>query len=641
MIITIRNQFKQSTFRYIAIFIVVVLGAGMVSIPSLLRNEGGAASWALKVNGEKVSYKEFAQEIAEQSQFLAQIRAQYGQYADLLMQAMNWPTDPKSLALEVLIKTTLMDQFVKSLGLHIHYDYIAESINDVQFARRHLQRILPAFLFDASGSLSHEKLKMFLQQKGMSIRDFEHKIELSLAQLQAMQFVASSCYVPSFDIEQEFVAQALGKEFSYLAFSLDSFVAAEKKKGINDEEALAFYNKENSQRRRYWVSEKRDGIVWKFNPKSYGAPISEEQISQYYEDNKVSKYVLDSIKIHVQQITEKQLSQFSDLSLEMVKEEIAHNPSSPWAKKWESIEPFARGEKKGAFEKEAFLLQNVGDISSVIDTKDGKVIIQLIKRIPRTYKPLAAVKNDIKNVLTEKQFKKSFVKDLKSVALKGDSQAVESFIAQKAGKKELAVGVIKNDTLLSQELFGLKKGEYAFFVENETGVAVLLTNITERHLPELSSIKDVVKDDVCEERAYNAMMDMVQEAKEAATRSSFDAIAKKYNVTLHHTGMIQPTDSKKMQELDKKGLPGRTMLGLDKEGAILAHNSEGSSFLIKVDTIEEYSQKDLLNAQKEIKTHLVPNRMKAQVESFVASLHRNATIETNESILIAGEEYSE
>ena len=63
--------------------------------------------------------------------------------------------------------------------------------------------------------------------------------------------------------------------------------------------------------------------------------------------------------------------------------------------------------------------------------------------------------------------------------------------------------------------------------------------------------------------------------------------------------------------------------------------------MIKVDTIEEYSQNDLLAAQKEVKSHAEPSRMKAQVESFVASLHRNATIETNESILIAGEEYSE
>jgi hypothetical protein len=639
MIITIRNQFKQSTVRYIAILIVVALSVGMVSIPSLLRQSGDA--WVMQVNGEKVLYREFAQEVAEQSEFLAQIRAQYGQYADLLMQAMNWPTDPKAMASEVLVKTALLNQFADALGIHVSSQYISESINNAHFARQHLQRIVPQFLFDPTGTLNSEKLKMFLQHKGMSIRNFEYKIEQNLAQLQAMQCVASTCYVPLFDIEQEFIAQSLGKEFSYLAFSLDSFIAAEKKKSISDEDVLNFYTRENSQRRRYWVPEKRDGIVWKFDAKSYNASISEEQMNQYYEDNKTSKYVLDPVKVHVQQISEKQLAQHPDMTLEMVKEEMQQNPASVWSKKWESVAPFARGEKKGAFEKEAFLLQNVGDISPVIETKDGRVIVQLVKRLPRTYKPFASVKHEIKTILMEKQFKKNFVKDLKAVAMKGDVQAVESLIAQKGGKKEAVVGITKNDTMLSQELFGLKKGEYAFFVENETGFAVMLTNVVERNLPEFSSIKTVVKEDLCEERTYNAMVAAVQEAKDATARSSFEAIAREYNVSLQHTGMVYPGDNKKMQELDKKGLPSRTMLGLTKEGSVLLHGDDRTSFLIKVDAIEEYSEGDLLAAEKDIKSHLMPYRTKIQVESTIASLHRNATIETNESTVIAGEEYSE
>src|SRR3990172_483380 len=224
MIITIRNQIKHSTFRYVAFFIVVVLGAGMISIPSLMRQERAGASWALQVNGEKVSYQEFAREIAEQSEFLAQVRAQYGQYADLLFQAMGWPSDPKSLAFDVLVKTTLMGQLVKELGISVHADYIAESINDAQFARRHLQRVLPPFIFEQTGALNPDKLKMFLQHKGISIKEFENKIEQSLAQLQAMQFVALSAYIPSFDIKQEFIVNNLGKQFSYLTFSFDSFL---------------------------------------------------------------------------------------------------------------------------------------------------------------------------------------------------------------------------------------------------------------------------------------------------------------------------------------------------------------------------------------------------------------------------------
>lgn len=641
MIITIRNQIKQTTFRYVAFFIFVVLGAGMISIPSLMRQGGAGGSWAVKVNGEEVSYQDFAREVAEQSEFLAQVRAQYGQYADLLFQAMGWPTDPQSLAYEVLIKTTLMNQLVRNLGINVHADYISESINDAQFARHHLQRLLPAFVFDQSGRLDAEKLTMYLKHKGISAKELENKITESLAQLQALQFIGASCYVPAFDAQQEFIAHKLGKQFSYLTFSYDAFLNAEKKNVISSDDARDFYDKENIQRRRYWVPEKRDGVVWKFSANTYNIAISEEQINEYYEDNKVSKYVLDPIKIEVQQISEKQLANYPDMTLEMVKDEIANDPACVWNKRWEQVKPFARGEKKGAFESEAFLLQNEGDVSDVIDTQDGKVIIQLIKRIPRTYKPLSSVRHEIRTALTEKQFKKSFVKDLKAIVAQGDEQALTNLIAQRTGKKDMAMGIIKNDTRLSQELFGLKRGEYGVFMEGDAGFVVLLTTIAERHLPEFDSIKDVVTDDLHEERAYNAMIDAISEAKEAAKEHSFDKLANLYNATVHGTGMIRPDDNKKVQELDKKDLPAKAMLSLDKVGSLMIHNGDRISVLIKLDEVEQYDQAGLTRGLKEVEPLLMNNRTKMQVESVVASLHRNATIETNESTSIAGEEYSE
>jgi len=640
MIITLRNQIKQTTFRYVAFFIFVVLGAGMISIPSLMRQEKSNA-WVAQVNGERVSYQDFAREVAEQSEFLAQIRAQYGQYADLLFQAMGWPTDPQMLAYEVLIKTTLMNQLVRDLGIKVDDRYIADSINDAQFARRHLQRVLPAFVFDQAGGLDTEKLTMYLKHRGISVKEFEHKVEESLAQLQALQIIGASCYVPLFDLEQEFIAHNAGKQFSYLTFSYDSFLAAQKKNKISTEDARAFYDKENIQRRRYWVPEKRDGIVWKFSSNNYNISIPEEQMTEYYEDNKVSKYVLDPIKVEVRQISEKQLANYPDLTLEMVKDEIANDSSSAWNKKWESLKPFARGERKGAFEREAFLLQNEGEVSSVIDTADGKVIIQLVRRIPRTYKPFSSLRHEIRDILTEKQFKKSFVKELKSIIDQDNTQAVEALIAQKTGKKDLALGIIKNDTRLSKELFDLKKGEYGVFMEGDAGFVVLLTDVKERHLPEFDSIEDVVIDDLHEDRAYQAMINAVNEAKVAAQGASFEQLAKQFNATVHYTGMIQPDDNKKIQDLDKKDLPGKTMLGLDKVGSVLVHNGDRISTLIKLDAIEAYNEEDFNAGLKELEPLAINNRTKMHVESLVASLHRNATIETNESTQIADEEYSE
>ncbi|HSC24837.1 MAG TPA: SurA N-terminal domain-containing protein [Candidatus Babeliales bacterium] len=641
MIITIRNQFKQSTFRYIAFLIVIIIAASMISIPSLMQYHSTGTEWALKVNNEKIPYKVFAQEVAEQNEFLAQIRAQYGQYADLLMHSLHLQTDSKSLACEILIKKALMDQSIAALGIYIHPSFITKSINNAQFARQYLSSVLPAFLFDSAGTLKIETLKIFLQHKGISIRDFESKIENSLAQLQYLQFITSSCYIPTFELKQEFIKQNLSKKFSYLTFSFDSYFIAEKKNAISDENAREFYTKESTHHRRYWDPEKRSGLVWRFDPKSYGITISPEQINEYYNNNKVNNYVHEPVKIQVQQITEKQLSKFPGVSLEMVRDDIIENPSSPWKHSWTLLEPFARGEKKGSFEEEAFALTNNNEISSVIDTKDGKVIIQLVRRIPRVYKPIAEVHNEIKNILIEKQFKKSFSSDLKTLIAKGDTKTLEAFIAQKGTNKEFVDGIIKNDTLLSRELFDSKQDQYGFFIEDGIGYATLLTRIVERNLPDFNSIKEIVINDVHEQRAREEMLQDIKHAKLAALSSSFDVIAKELNVPLRYTDMIDPHDDKKMQELEKKELPSKNMLKLDKVGSITVHNGEKVSFLIKVDAIQEFIQSDFDMAQKAIKRTLTPYSINSHIESFVASLHRNATIETNESILITDKEYSE
>jgi hypothetical protein len=342
-------------------------------------------------------------------------------------------------------------------------------------------------------------------------------------------------------------------------------------------------------------------------------------------------------KIEIRQITQDQLPE--GVSLDTVKEDILNNPSSAWNKKWESLKPFARGEKQ-AIEQEAFLLQNEGDISPVFDAEDGKVIIQLIRRIPRTYKPLSAVRNEIKTLLTEKQFKKSFAKDLKDIVIQGDAQAIESLILEKSANKEVALGITKNDTRLSQELFSLHKGKYGIFVDGSTGFVVLLTDVAERHLPDFETIKDVVINDFQEERAYEALGNAVNAAKKDAQDDSFEQLAKDYNVAIQHTGLIRANDNKKLQELDKKNLPSKAMLSLDKMGSLLVHNTDRSTFLIKLTALEDNTDVSAED-NKQVEAVLDTNRKKMQIESVVASLHRNATIETNESTQQTGEEYSE
>ena len=137
------------------------------------------------------------------------------------------------------------------------------------------------------------------------------------------------------------------------------------------------------------------------------------------------------------------------------------------------------------------------------------------------------------------------------------------------------------------------------------------------------------------------MQNKVAEAKKAVEINSFDDMRTSFNATLNSNDMLSSQDQKKLQDLSKKGLPVYEMIHMEKEGSVLIHNGDRNSFLIKVDKIEPFDQNRFLELEKDVRDHLGPIRTKLLLDGAIASLHRNATIETNESILIAGKEYSE
>jgi len=639
MITTIRRQFKQSTYRYIIFFMLFAIVAGMVS-SMLMRTDRMSDSWALRVNGIEISYKDFSHEVAKQSHWLAQIRGQFGMYADMLLQSMGMSTDPKTLAIETLIRDELMRQYAYDLGLVLHSDYISKSVNNALFARQYLANILPHFVFDQNGQLDTTILRNFLNQTGSSVQEFEKKIETALLSTQLMDCFNASCYVPLFDIKQYFIAKNLGKGFSYLTFSFDTFLAQEKKHALSNEELKDFYTQQNNLTRRYWVPEKRNGIMWKFNPKNYNLTVSEQEISDYYEDNKVKNYVLEPLKVEVQQISEKSITQ-EGVSLESVRKDLVADANAQWSKKWQSLKPFARGDKKGAFEQAAFTLQNEGDISSIIDTDDGKVFLRLVKRYPRTYKPLMLVRQDIKDILTVKKFKKEFARDIKALIGKNDQKALEAFTKEKSGTKELVNGIAKDESRISKALFELKKDAYTFYVDGDNGFIVMLTDVNERYLPDFDSIKDIVSNDLYEEKAHIKMAQAVTDAQSKAYNSSLLSLKESFNASYEKIEMLHPHDTKKIQELEKKEIPAREILGCDKVGMIVVNQGEKSSIVAKVESLELFDEQRFIAAQKDLESQLASQRMNFYHESLVASLRRSATIETNETILITGEEYSE
>jgi hypothetical protein len=152
-------------------------------------------------------------------------------------------------------------------------------------------------------------------------------------------------------------------------------------------------------------------------------------------------------------------------------------------------------------------------------------------------------------------------------------------------------------------------------------------------LPELSSIKEIVMTDLYEERASLNMKNTINKAQELAHIQSFDAVAPLVHASLYTTSLFGISDQKQINDLERMGLPVRSMMMLEKIGSLMIHNGEKDSFLIKLDGIQPFNEESYNAAQPEVKKSIVPLQTKLFLDGIVASLHRNATIETNEILL--------
>jgi len=433
---------------------------------------------------------------------------------------------------------------------------------------------------------------------------------------------------------------------------LDTFLKKEKNIKIADQDLQNFFDKENSQFKRYWVAEKRGGLSWKFSPQTYGITVEDAEIASYYEDHKVNDYVEQPTRIQVRRIVlpvesnenasvqERALALQRDLAAGII--EFAQKAKELSSDKADGLTSFfARGEKEHAFERAAFVLKNVGDISPVIRTTEGFEILQLADKKMRTFVPLTKVKGDIKQKLALKKFKTQFVQDMKELLEKPGQKNLETFIKVKGGKQEVIKPTVQDQSGLIKTLFAIdKKGSVNFHVEEEVGYAVQLTSLEEPFLPNLESIKDVVTNDMYEARANQSMHVALEEAKKQAIENPDAVFGVKGQAHHEETGWIKKENADQIKSLEKRGISAEKILQLEKIGSVSLIMGDRNGYLVRLDAIEPFNE-DLFMANKDtLENKLNSEQTRLLLEGFVASLYRNATISVNESIMNLYQEYS-
>lgn len=642
MITVIRRYFKDGSH----IVLWVIIAAFIIGFVPIAFRQATKSIWAIRVNGQEIGYQEFTLERERQRERIMMFRSQYGEYADFLLSLMGG-ADPQFFAIRSLVKQELMNQYADALGIHIGDDFVIKKMNDRAFVKEELGDFIPPQMIDPVTGFDQNMLGRYLKRMGLSIDLFERQIERLLVDKLVADIVTSTLYVPLFDIRLKLLADHAKKSFSLLSFSVAPFIEQEKKQEVPLEKLNTFYEAQNKRNNRYLIPEKRAGLMWTFSPESYRVTVTDAQLEDYYENNKVKKYIESPAKVTVRTILfaisdatqpasvqqkaaqikqqlQKDSSQFATLAERFSDDKVS-------ASKGGLLDPFVRGSHEPSFDRAAFILQKDGDISDVIETSRGFEIVQRVSKIPQKFKPLSSVKKEIHALLEKQLFQKQFIADIRKVI--DHEEALATFIKQKGGMPKEISQIALDDSPLAQHLFKLQIGQRAFFVDESQGVAVRLDAIKEKYTPSLDTIKTTVLDDYYEEQAHHKMQTAVAEAKKAATHQSVKELQKTITADFIQTGWIVPDEQSQIESFKKKGFPVEKMLQMEKSGSFLTHIDDQRGFLIRLDEIEPLEPLKDERGQALLAPKLEQERLQQYMEGFVASLYRNATIETNESVI--------
>jgi parvulin-like peptidyl-prolyl isomerase len=648
MISVLRRKLVETKFYKIIFWLVIVAMLGLWTLPTRFDKKAGAPEsiWAI-INGREIYQYDLLRKAADFDQRLQMMRAEYGQYADQFMAAMGINPNPQALAADGLMREVLLDQVATDLAIQIHPEYVQQSLDDIGSIYAEVSDLIPARAIDMkNGGIHVEPLRLHLRNFRLSMSDFDARLEQALKRKLTSSLISNAAYVPRFELESEYNARYLPKTFSIMTIPKSEIYVEVKKEEISDNDIQAFFDRKNRANQAYWVPEKRVVHVWTITPHAYGITAPEEEVTRYYEENKERSFVAEPSRVQVRSIlfkaaTAADLEAARQKAVE-VRQQLVEHPTAfadraqqlsadtQTASHGGLMKPFARGDANidRNVERASFLLKNNLDISEPVQVKDGIVLLQLVEKKPKVFKTLADVRKEIVDTLINQKFSKRFVQDMKEVYRDKNEAKLKEIITAKHGS--VSEKLITNDnSVLARTAFTIPVNDYAFYVENKVGHVVHVASVQERNLPALDAVRSVVKNDLIEERVASLLHSRVNQARQAAQKQPLSEIAHTYKATVKKVGPVDLDNQEQIKALRKEGLPVDYMLQIEKPGMTEVTADDAHGYVIRLDELASFKEDAFEGKRQSLNDKTARARMMLVTQGFVASLHRNATINLN------------
>ncbi|QMV14026.1 peptidylprolyl isomerase [Vibrio spartinae] len=340
---------------------------------------GGGNDAAAKVGGTKISRAEFEQAYQNERN---RMQSQLGDYFSNLLADPSYVASFRRSVLDKMVNDVLLEQHAEALGLRISDKQVRQAIVD-----------MPQFQSD--GKFDQDIYQTALRRAGFSPDSFAAFLRSDLVRNQLLAAVQSSDFTLDGEVDAQATLFAQKREIRTITLATDDYA---KKIQLSDDDLNAYYksHEDNFMRPEQF---KISYLELSADKLKSSIKVTDDEAEKYYQDHADQYSIKAQRKVsHILVNDEKQ----ADALLKQLKEgtdfsklakEDSQDPGS--ASKGGELDWFEKGVMDPAFEKAAFALKKVGDLSGVVKSNFGYHIIKLDAMKPAQVKPFSEVKDDV------------------------------------------------------------------------------------------------------------------------------------------------------------------------------------------------------------------------------------------------------
>ncbi len=579
---------------------------------------GGSANYAAKVNDQEISRGQFENAFAGERNRMQQ---QLGEQFSELAANEGYMKNLRQQTLNRLIDEALLDQYAREIGLSISDDQVKKAIFST-----------PAFQND--GKFDNTRYNAIVNQMGMTPDQYAQALRNQLTTQQLINAVVGTDFMLKGEADELATLVSQQRVVREATFDVNALAA---KQQASDEEVKSYYEQNKNN---FTAPEQFRVSYIKLDAAAMQENASDAEIQTYYDQ-------------HQDQFTQPQRNRFSviqtktEADAKAALDELNKGTDFATVAKAKSTDIISakNGGDMGWLEegttpdelKNAGLKEK-GQLSGVIKSSVGFLVVRLDDITPATTKPLADVRDDIAAKVKQEKALDGFyaLQQKVSDAASNDNESLAG-AEQAAGAKAVTTGWFGRDNL--PEELNFKPVADAIFNgglvgENGTpgsnsdiitvdGDRAFVLRVAE-HKPESIKPLDEVKDQIAALVKHNKA---VQQAKLDAEKLLAELKAGKGDEALKAAGLSfgeARTLSRTGQDPISQAAFGLSLPAKDKPSFGIANDMQGNVVVMALDEVKAGTMPE---AQKQAMVQgITQNNAQIAFEALMSNLRKEAKI---------------